>query len=774
MENLETLVQECVDFVLPSFQNLATVTSDILERPLEEHAFSTELLKFQWPALQNEKFLGIDPDAVVGLALRRIIIDSSPLEGYNDKFPIDDNINKMAVALDFSYHSRRYRKNPASWSTAFFSLFSSVLDSLSWPRGLLKFWPYAESRIEWFKMCNSLEPLVPGNSNLISYKQPLYDKLRHWNDILKTVQNNYYLNTQLDYEMKFKLEKFLSELLPLYEESNFNRSAMFSSRQTAGNPWNKAISSATRADGSSENTFAADYNYVFDELLTSPLEFIHKPLEFKIDMDKVLTPLLDAVFEVEEDFYRRIRKSHKTVSSINQKLNYSFPVDFAISQAKIPNYMKISQKNNEDRQNFWAEFVDFDMSLAPAVRPTLLDISISNPGVLYDQMLELDNDYYRKQFILQICFTANLIRRIITSPEVENYYKSCYQKEKPSRSVNFQSLSESNHKKTLSLCDHLIKNRTNKFYQHRDPRFALVVEKLLKSESSFLKAKIDGFKAFQSFKTSDEELTPGDIDYSYKKFGFVLLGNKSLNNVWKTKTGLDTIPDAPRSGKEAYDELNSSQSFKATDLEGGAGPEDRIVKEWQALRSLRSQYIFNFSQVDENSGLEGLFKSAVGEFRLEDRKRLLEELLEKVKEPHTQKLNAAREFMEDRMRKKRPMEDEKGQEPSKKFKSTNSEISSGLADDESPLATSKESDTDGTTSSQKPIEVASQKDQHPADDPTAENVIAGENAIGSQLPEQGANAHSDTKAQASTEATSGGTNEPLPTSGSADGSTTST
>lgn len=675
MDVLETVVQECVDFVLPIISNVASSSEQILEKPLHKDDFPKELLEFHWPSLNFERAPGLDVDAIVGLTLKRIISELSSSEGDVDSDDLQSGIKQIAVVLDLSFHSRKNRNNPASWSTAFFSNLSYAIDSLIWPKGLLEFWPYAESRIEWFKMCNSLDPLVPGSSNLISYKQPLYDKLRHWNDLLRSVQNNYYLNTQPHYEMKFKFEKFLSEILPLYEESNFNRSALISSKQSSGNPWNKTISSATKTDPLSENVFATDYNYVFDELIASPLEFIYKPLEFKIDMDKVLTPLLDAVFEIEEDFYRRIKKSRKAVSAINEKLNHSFPIDFEIIQTEAPNYTKVSERSNNERCLYWSEFLKLDKSLTPTLRPTLLDISLSNPGVLYDQMLELDNDYYRKQFILQICFTANLIRMIIISPDVESYYKSCLQKERPSRTPNFQALNESNHKKTLSLCEYLIKNRTDKFYQHRDPQFANIVKRVLKSEESFLRAKVESFKNFQSFELSDDKIATPDVDYSYKKFGFVLFGNKSLSNVWKIKTGLDVIPHASKNAKDVYEDLRSKQQSEASDQHDATGSDDRIVKDWQILRSLRSQYLFDFNKVDESSGLNGLFEGDLSESRLDQRRKLLEQLVNKAREGHIQKLEAARLSMEEKMRKKRSLEEEKEQMASKKFKAAENEKS---------------------------------------------------------------------------------------------------
>lgn len=686
MAYVESLVQECVDFISPSLRSLKE-TEKILYEPTDVNAFPQEVLQFQWkPLLDRSPSLNVD--SLVALVLKRVVTDSLLNEMENEiendtktdakKSQIDNSgIKICAVALDFCFHSRKYRDEPSLWCVSYFSLFTTVTEILSWPCGIQHFWPYAESRIEWFKMCNDLNPLPIGMTNLISYKQPLYDKLRHWNDILKIIENNSYLNTPLHYTMKFKLEKFLSELLPIHEESNFNRSALISNRQSSGNPWNKTISSATRTDPSSESIFATDYNYIFDNLLTAPLEFVYKPLEFKLELDRLLTPLLDAIFEIEEDFYKQTRNSHKKISEINQKLNYNYPVNFEVIQIRSPNYMKISDKIQEGRAKYWEEFIKFDQSTSIMVQPTLYDISILNPETLYQQMMELDNDFYRKQFLLQLYFTVGLIRHILTSADVENYYKICYQREKPSRSIKFDDLNDSNRKRTLVICNHILDNRINKFYRFKDPQFASIIQKLYNADEYFLRAKIDGFKSFQSFKIPDLPVNEAPFEYSFKKFGFIKMGNKSISNVWKTNTGVALIKKRPASPKELHSELYQKWKGRKEKIDTIQNvSDDKIVKQWQILRSLRSEYLFDFSKVNELTGIDGLFDSSLMENRLGESKRSLNGILAKMKQPHRAKLEQARRFMEDRENKKRLREEEREQETAKKAKLTEDKSSS--------------------------------------------------------------------------------------------------
>lgn len=659
MSHLESTIQVCTDYLLPVFKGVSQADNPI-NKPLKVDAFPEATLSFHWESLPANTIKEDNMDTFINVVLRKIITDVLLTESDNENADekefeegaggLDAKLKICACVLDFCFHSRRSRSSPNLWCISYFSLFSTVIDILAWPSSILEFWPYAETRIEWFKMGSSLEPLPLGTTNLISYKQPLFDKLRHWNELLGIVQNNSFLNTPLHYAMKRKLEKFISELLPIYEESNFNRSALSSTKQNSGNPWNKTISSATKSDNSSENIFATDYNYVFDNFLTRPLEFTYKPLDFKLDMDKLLTPLLDAIFELEEDFYKNLKASHKKLADINEKLNSGFPIDLEVIPNRPPRYMRISKKINAERAKYWESFMDFDQSLSLMVQPTLLDISICNPETLYDQMMTLDNDYYRKQFLLQLYFSADLIRNVLTSTEIENYYKSCFQKEKPSKNIRFSNLTGSNLKKTLSLCNHIIDNRIKKFYHSRDPKFLSTIQNLCNLDQAFLRTKINGFKAFQNFQHSNDSLEVISFENSFKKFGFVKLGNKSINNVWKINTGLDLIDKKPLTAKEFYDELRERWQ-KSSDTDSIA-EDEKIVKQWQSLRSLRSRYMADFKDVNEEIGLSGLFDPSLAGDQLKEKKKILEGLKAKLKSPHKKKLEEARNYM--RLREKPP------------------------------------------------------------------------------------------------------------------------
>ena len=465
---------------------------------------------------------------------------------------LERGLLNSCICLDFVYYSRVNRTNPSSWGNSFFELFSTTIDLLNSPTTFSKFWPYAESRIEWFKMNTSVEPVLLGESNLISYKQPLYEKLRHWNDILVKLENNDMLNTTKHYNMKYKIENFLSELLPINEESNFNRSASISNSQESGSKWN---GSTSEREGSrnSDVIFSADYNFVFYHLITCPIEFAFSDVEYKNDVDRSLSPLLDAILEIEENFYGKIKMNNKTRYSLEEALNTDYYANYDIMTPKLPVYMKHSHAMKKDRNEFWTNLQNIKKSGDFIFRPTIMDISLKNTNSLYRQLTQEDNDYYRKQFILQLCFTTNLIRNLFSSDETKNFYKNCYLRENPLSNVDFENLDETNKKRGLSLCSYICENRVLKFYKIKDPDFYNVIKKLMSSDEMFSAAKIDGFKEFQNFKISKDKLSSPDFDKTFKKFSFIKMGSKLINNVWKIAIGLDKIEQEVKKPEGVYE-----------------------------------------------------------------------------------------------------------------------------------------------------------------------------------------------------------------------------
>lgn len=678
MINCDNTLEECSNYVLNCINSILTSNPEvnILENPTIDALFNKELLQYNWKPLENINVSDLNKDLLTDLTLKKIITDLFTVgsEALNLSFDNSNNnndgttnnnkestdalIGKLRIAalvLDLCFHSRQFRQDITLWKITYFDLFGLTINLLSWPIDISKFWIYAESRIEWFKIGNSADPdHYNGMSQLISYKPPLSDKLRHWNDILKLLEYNSALNTPLDYIMKYKLEKFISNLLPINEESNFNRSAIISKKQDSGTTWN-----ARRLLGrpnTSEENMTQDYKFVFNKFISSPVEFTFKSVDFKLDVEKPLYLLLDALFDTEDDFYKRIKYIRRKQLLIEDKINPNFRSDFNFNSHTIPGYISESIIFQNDRTKMWKDIESFHNPSLQIVRPTFLDMSSQNYSVLYKQLTSLENDYYRKQFMLQVIFACKIVEKLLTMEDVKAFYKNCYAKENMLKFLNFDDLDELNIRKTKSLCHNICEMRVKTFYATRDPIFYKIIHSLEQNDELYINAKIDGFKFFNncnlSLNKNENNHVRENVNYQFKKFGFIKLGNKQINNVWKIQSGLESIVENTIDPKDIYDRLKE----KYRNNNPNTKEADEIMKQWQTLRSLRSQYLFEFNKFNETISLKGLFDQSTVENNTKEMDKF-EELQLKIKESHRNRLKKAREHQKAKEVLKRKIDD---------------------------------------------------------------------------------------------------------------------
>ncbi|CCD27001.1 Hpr1p NDAI_0J01090 [Naumovozyma dairenensis CBS 421] len=680
---LESVIHNCASFLVPQLTAISNdVRTTILTKPLESTTFNDQLLTFKWDdsISQFEK----NQDNIISLVLKRIIIEnlSTPLdhdhvpndefegEGYTTDDIVERKLALCATILDFCYHSRKNMKIISSWLSIYFDLFTMVTDLLTWPKEILKFWTYAKLALIEFKANNNDDNDYKGLSNLISYKAPLSEKLRHWNELINLLDRNENFNTPLHFKMKYKLEKFVSELLPIYEESNFNRSLIISQDQLkSGSSWNKIdISGKNRTLNSRNEMFFNDYLYVVENLITNPLGTIFASYDDKLDLEQTMNPVIDALFDLEDAFYRKTKTHQKKLKHLENKLNSNYQADFSLTKSKQPRYMELSKTLTEGKENYWKAFMGIQSTNSDLLPPNLLEISTTNPETLYSQMMAPNNDFFRKQFILQLVFVLSFMKKLLLSDELKTIYKNAFRKDRSDdlvKEIDKIKIDDKKYQKIILLSDRIIKTRIIHFYSLRDPSFENIIIKLMESDLNYLDAKADNFKNFQKFEISDEKI-PNEFtfNYSFKKFGFVKLGNKSINNVWKINSGLDNVNIEGQTINHSNGLYANLKEKWFTDITNGNSenqPKDEdneIVKRWQILRSLRSQYLFEFNKVNEDIGIKGLFnKDLVDEWDTKTTKpRLL--FKDEILKDHQEKLNIAREYMKNHEKKKRPLEED--------------------------------------------------------------------------------------------------------------------
>lgn len=669
MSAFDNVIQEKVDFLSQKLIDISKKDKDILKRPTDESQF-TDISDLSWLQPHNGKFLNESTDLILSLTLSRILADvlliTNDIEEHTEVMTITEKLAACSAVLDFVFHSRSNRKIPADWKTAYFKLLSETLDALSWPTNITNFFVYPESRIDWFKMSTDESGSYNGNSSLISYKYPLSEYLRHWNALLTAIERNTTFNTPAHYKMKFRLQSFMSNLLPINEESNFNRSAQVSQKQDSSNPWNrvKLLSRPTTRP----ELLLDDYLFLFNKLLTNPISFTFNTFTTQNDAERRISSLLDIVLDKEDAFYREVKFNHRNVTITNDKLNNNYNPNYTILSETEPIYLRDSKPFQKSEDELWTSVSQFYEKCDEFPRPAFTALSTKNAEIFYDQIMRVENDLYRKQFVLQVLFVSQLLERLIESEDLRKFYKMNNEKEGNTMGMNITDLENGCLKKLSSFYNHYCKNRIPGFYHSRDAKFTDTMKQLLKDDNVYMLAKLNNFKYFQNFST-DGEFTKLDVDTNFKKFGFIKLGNKLIDNVWKIPTGLDNIVEQKNSVEDIYQKLKEEKDN--VDMNSDENIESESVSQWQALRSIRSEYLTEFGKYNEVSGIQGLFNERDDATIHERRENLKEKFESMADSKRKEQLSKARKFMTERNALKRKLEEEKTEESNKKQETTN-------------------------------------------------------------------------------------------------------
>lgn len=648
-------IQLCADFLQPKFEEISKVLPNVLQQKTSPENYNG-LLEFNYPPFSDNTLFDPIFDEFIDVVLIKMLSDnlSSLKDSSDDVEPssLEQTLNVTAIILDFCFHSRISRKDPSKWKIIYLSLFDQAMNILSWPNEISKFWGYPESRTSWFRSNNISSDENIHASDLVSIKAPLSEHLRHWNEFLKKTNKNSTFNTPLHYTMKFKLEKFLSGLLSVEEESNYNRSGQISLKQDSSNPWNRKIINS-RASTSPE-IFTDDYLYLLNKLITDPLGFAFGSIDTKRHVEDAIIRMLDALLDAEGIFYKNARYNYRDVTVTNEQINENYYGDYLTFSKEEPMYIKNSSVFQKSKETLWNSIGTFTGENSNFPRPTFLAFSTNNPDSFYDQMMKINNDALRKEFILQIVFVFALIEKLMESSEVRKFYKSTIEKEYGSIVVELERLDDSNIRKTKDFYNFFYKTRISTFYESRDPVFSKILQRTIDSDGNYMLTKLNGFKTFNSFNT-EYEVSKLEVDESFKKFGFIKLGSKQIDNVWKIKTGLDSIEQQFDDPKELFENLKENP-IEGNDISSEESPD--IVKLWQTLRTIRQRYLFQLENYNERHGSKGFFDGSLVDEVKQKRCAQIQHLLAKVRKPHEDELRKAREYTEQKANLKRKIDDD--------------------------------------------------------------------------------------------------------------------
>lgn len=654
MHSYDSIIENYTNFLKNELFEAKKINDIDISVPLDRSFFSEDLLRGDWPTLNNEAIEDEDVFALKEAAIKKLFYQFTNL---NEK----QCVLGFTVVMDFC-HTMKYDEadnSAKNWAFIFFELFRLALGFLKVPSGLLHFWPYVDSRLSWFKEGLSVESQY-GRTNLSAIKAPFSKVVFQLNKMLQSMQLHSKLLCPSHYKLAMKMHWFLAQCLSPNEQANTNKRGNIA-KEMPEKLWEKDDLDHHQSG------FSTHWHEVQQNILQDPIRWAFSDRFHQQAFEKPLTYLLDEILKQESDFYSRIKRVKSEYLRASRKPREEIPEKLQIKLYEVEK--KDTLKTISDSKvNFWREVYVLQESLETSLRPLPLEYATWNTNEVLAQLRSPYVDFYRKSFVLQVLFTFNLIEAILSDESVSKFYQA--QMAMPGQSTDIPS--ETKYSETLDFCRHLIKDRIANFYDFRDKEFSQVIKSALQTEKLFMRNKISrGSKQLSDFEYLEEPFgTLSKPDHSFKKFGWILLGNKKIDKVWKIKTGLDQIKNNHPNPKDLYITLKEEHD-NSTDGKGTVQLDESIVKQWQYLRSLKSDFLFDFHKVDESTGINGLFEDSLIKRSKEKKKNLRLHLEDEEREKHAKKLQEARSYFQNKDQKKREAEDELSTTLLKKSKAEN-------------------------------------------------------------------------------------------------------
>ncbi|SCU86284.1 LANO_0C07404g1_1 [Lachancea nothofagi CBS 11611] len=515
------------------------------------------------------------------IAVKQLFLETARIADENTK------IVRFAVIMDLCHHMRSSgegsKERVKFWTLVFFELFKMVLSFLKLPHGHLRFWGYVESRVEWFKMgFSDREEVQYGQTTLSAIKAPFSKVTFQINKMLLALRVNSKLSTLLHYKLSMKIQWFLCQCLSPIEPANTNKRGNIA-KGLPEQLWNP------KHDMDDASAFFTDFRKVHSELIENPLEWVFAPSNRRLNLHDYLLPVMDEILLHESEFYSHIENKKIRASRVNQK-------------------SKTSADNSSSKTVTASNPKELD-PCSSTLRPLMLDQPNWDPELVVSQLQDPDNDFLRKRFISQLLISTNLIERILLDEAVRKFYRSQYdQNDRSSASEEDESKTTA----TLKNLSQLITKRLEQFYMLRDQNFQELLSSLIASENTLIDLKVKkGFKIFNGFKLPSSQLqTIPSYENSFKSFGWIKLGNKKLDTAWKIESGLESIKNDSCNSQEMFAQLEQDyQDNNAGSVQTSHA--DNTVLQWKQLRCLRPRFIFEMSNVDEKTGVRGLFDASL-------------------------------------------------------------------------------------------------------------------------------------------------------------------
>lgn len=659
MEDLESLIDSATERLQHSlFEVNSVIPEHVVSNPLEFEFYKKELFT------ENLSFDLDLPLPRIELVVKKILNELIA--------SFDSSLPKICVLLDFCYHSKFTddEDRTKAWAALFFDLTSICLLSIPFPDDLLHFYPYLDSRLSWYLEGTSKEIVPHGQTNLKMGIRPPAAKLFFSVDAFFKNLNSYsILNSPKHFELLHKLLWWISQLIPIDDNCNINRRAKIMDSYPES-LWSPSLPSLP-----SSPTILSDWIKICDELFLHPLHWLFSHPRDKAACEPLVDRFVNEVLIHEEEYFNMIKRKNEKNAREQAAINGEEYYSLNFIQSTYYNEPKDTRASiTASKIGFWKKFTMNLEKTEDIVQLLPLEIDLFDLKAFQDNIEAYEFNYFRKFVLLQIYITFYLLKEIICRESLNQYYSRIFSQSASKKSANLRlEFGDNKLNKNEAVIKFLEKilSRISLFYEERDKNFQTVIVTVSNAELNTLEQKVHDFSNLREVNWSTDPIEKPTFNESFKKFGWIKLGNKNLDSVWKIQSGLDLVQKFSESNRknpeELYNFLSSShgtavETETETETEtqtynnsqdGTSITEQKIVKQWQTLRSLRSKYLFEFGKVNENTTLNGFSNEELIKKDLQLKERKLKTIIDRRKASHLKNYQEAEQFFKDKESKKK-------------------------------------------------------------------------------------------------------------------------
>ncbi|AMD18974.1 HBR073Wp [Eremothecium sinecaudum] len=640
MVDYEVLLDDCVDYI--SAEIFKDLPKTAVSAPVSSCSLGDEkLLDGDWPPLESVTDPGIRRDMQL-CTFRKILLDimrSNEAEEENEVC-----LRKLAVTLDSVHYLQLSVKNRETegwanmWMNLYFDLAKSVIQFLKLPDTLLSFFDYFESRLQWYLQGQEIDVFYGDNKLSSGIRLPLSRFLYYCNEFTRQMEVQSKLNTPMHYRVLNKIQWFVSQLLPINENCNFNKSGVIMG-QLPDSIW---VGKLGKNLGGRSPSLYTDWNLFVEEFLLDPVGIMLLPLRERQSFEDYTNDIVDFIIDKEAAYYTQRADIKKEPNNFkNDILGHELAENFANFYFKGGQDSRVTI--SDSKSGFWKRFSELQNSMDRLIHPLPLELCTNDENAFNTQMETIQWDTYRKVALMQVAITCNMVDIIMRDDTIFKQYVARY------KNIHFDKSFPSEPVTQFKIFS-ATANRIKEFYKDKDRDFYEVLCEILTSDETYMSAKVTNMSKFKEFNWKLTPIwDPPLFNYSFKKFGFIKLGNKKLNEVWKIESGLETLTALSKSQEDVpfttYRKLQ--QDYDKSTLEDLPQKDTKkIMRDWQSLRSLRSQFLFSFNLFDETTGTNGLFNKSLIDDSRGKKAKAYNEVLNTENKKHKALLEAAENYFQ--------------------------------------------------------------------------------------------------------------------------------